>query len=313
MTEVAGPKAFRRNRAGCRVGGRDARRSPVSRFLPPDTATLTSSAQGPSQPFIDSAKRCTGESLQSQGSPGSERRPPDSEFTSRTRRPAARGGLIDWAPVGCTLEASDPGPVAGPYYAIDVVTSLFTAQLGRDLSDDEYREVQAHLMDRPDAGARSFPFRTGRETRSVPDAFSGSPAGEPSGMRSRNCALERSNAFVRVLAAMSASVSESSNATVQACISVSARMRPVGSSWRESRRWQSTRRVRSQGGRSALPAPEAGREYDQQREELQPPEQHRGHAHPELKRAQAGEVARGTDLAEPRAGVGERTDDRGVR
>lgn len=34
-----------------------------------------------------------------------------------------------------------------------VETSLFTAQLARYLSDDEYRELQAHLMDRPDAGA----------------------------------------------------------------------------------------------------------------------------------------------------------------
>lgn len=172
-----GPEGVSSEPCRSRVGGRDARRSRVSRFLPPDTATRASSAQGPSQPFIDSAKRCTGESLQSQGSPGSERRPPDSEFTSRTRRPAARGGLIDWAPVGCTLEASDPGPVAGPYYAIDLVTSLFTAQLGRDLPDDEYREVQAHLMDRPDAGARSFPFRTRRETRSVPRRFLRKPGG----------------------------------------------------------------------------------------------------------------------------------------
>jgi mRNA-degrading endonuclease RelE of RelBE toxin-antitoxin system len=34
-----------------------------------------------------------------------------------------------------------------------VETSLFTAQLARYLSDDEYRELQAHLMARPDAGA----------------------------------------------------------------------------------------------------------------------------------------------------------------
>jgi mRNA-degrading endonuclease RelE of RelBE toxin-antitoxin system len=34
-----------------------------------------------------------------------------------------------------------------------VETSLFTAQLARYLSDDEYRELQAHLLARPDAGA----------------------------------------------------------------------------------------------------------------------------------------------------------------
>ena len=34
-----------------------------------------------------------------------------------------------------------------------VETSLFTAQLGRYLSDDDYRELQTHLMARPDAGA----------------------------------------------------------------------------------------------------------------------------------------------------------------
>jgi hypothetical protein len=34
-----------------------------------------------------------------------------------------------------------------------VETSLFTAQLARYLSDDEYRELQAHLMAHPDTGA----------------------------------------------------------------------------------------------------------------------------------------------------------------
>lgn len=34
-----------------------------------------------------------------------------------------------------------------------VETSLFTAQLARYLSDDEYRERQAHLLARPDEGA----------------------------------------------------------------------------------------------------------------------------------------------------------------
>lgn len=34
-----------------------------------------------------------------------------------------------------------------------VETSLFTAQLGRHLGDDAYRELQASLMERPDAGA----------------------------------------------------------------------------------------------------------------------------------------------------------------
>lgn len=34
-----------------------------------------------------------------------------------------------------------------------VETSLFTAQLARYLSDDDYREFQAHLMAYPDAGA----------------------------------------------------------------------------------------------------------------------------------------------------------------
>ncbi len=34
-----------------------------------------------------------------------------------------------------------------------VETSLFTAQLARYFSDDDYREFQAHLMAHPDAGA----------------------------------------------------------------------------------------------------------------------------------------------------------------
>jgi hypothetical protein len=33
-----------------------------------------------------------------------------------------------------------------------VETSLFTAQLPRYLSDDEYRQFEAHLVERPDAG-----------------------------------------------------------------------------------------------------------------------------------------------------------------
>ena len=34
-----------------------------------------------------------------------------------------------------------------------VETSLFTAQLARYFSDDDYREFQTHLLARPDAGA----------------------------------------------------------------------------------------------------------------------------------------------------------------